>query len=74
MLKINPNDEKQPNNSVSRSFHFFQLDWLGQMTASILWAASVFAYGVNSTGDMLQLSAALAWMVANLAAIKRSGL
>ena len=50
-------------------FSGFQLDWLGQMSASLLWASSVFAYGISSIGDILQLCAALAWMAANLATI-----
>ena len=72
MLKINQKDANQLNNSVGRSLQLFQLDWLGQMTASILWAASVFAYGINSTADLLQLCAAIAWMVANIASFKRT--
>ena len=43
--------------------------WLGQMIASVCWIVSVFAYGVSSVGDAMQLVAALAWMIANLAAL-----
>ena len=46
-----------------------QLDWLGQMVASTLWTASVFVYGIQSAGDLLQLSAALAWTIANIASL-----
>ena len=49
-----------------------QLDWLGQMIASILWATSVFVYGITSTGDLLQLCAALAWMAANVSVLLRT--
>ncbi|MEM7606667.1 MAG: hypothetical protein AAF411_15020 [Myxococcota bacterium] len=46
-----------------------RIEWLGQMAASGFWIASVFSYGVNSTGDVLQLLAASAWAVANIAAL-----
>ena len=45
------------------------LEWLGQMVASICWIASVLYYGISSTGDQLQMAAASAWLVANVAAI-----
>jgi len=46
-----------------------KVEWLGQTAASIFWIASVFSYGVTSTGDWLQLCAASAWFVANIASI-----
>ena len=46
-----------------------KVEWLGQTAASIFWIASVFSYGVSSTGDWLQLCAASAWFVANIASI-----
>ena len=46
------------------------LEWGGQMMASLFWTTSVFVYGVESTGDVLQLCAALAWVTANLAALR----
>ena len=46
-----------------------KLDWLGQALASMLWITSVFVYGIESTGDWLQLGAASAWFVANVAAL-----
>ena len=46
-----------------------RLDWLGQTAASLFWIASVFTYGITSTGDWLQLFAASAWLIANLAAL-----
>jgi len=49
-----------------------KIDSLGQMLASVLWAMSVFVYGIESAGDVLQLGAALAWTVANIAAIMNS--
>lgn len=46
-----------------------RIDWLGQTLASLCWIGSVFCYGIGSLGDGLQLSAAIAWLVANIAAI-----
>ncbi|MEM1022120.1 MAG: hypothetical protein AAGD10_20385 [Myxococcota bacterium] len=46
-----------------------RVEWLGQTVASLCWIASVFSYGISSQGDWLQLSAASAWLLANLAAI-----
>jgi hypothetical protein len=46
-----------------------QVEWVGQMSASLLWIASVLSYGINSTGDWLQIAAASAWLVANLATL-----
>ncbi|MEM1146006.1 MAG: hypothetical protein AAGI88_25830 [Pseudomonadota bacterium] len=47
-------------------------EWLGQTVASLCWIASMLAYGVSSSGDWLQLSAASAWLLANIAAIVKS--
>ncbi|MEO1236275.1 MAG: hypothetical protein AAFX76_05750 [Planctomycetota bacterium] len=44
-----------------------RIEWLGQTAASLCWIASVFAYGITSTGDTLQLCAASSWLIANLA-------
>lgn len=46
-----------------------RVEWLGQTVASSCWIGSVFAYGLSSSGDYLQLSAALAWLLANLAVL-----
>ena len=46
-----------------------RLEWLGQTAASLFWITSVFVYGISSTGDWLQLAAASAWLVANIATI-----
>ena len=46
-----------------------RIDWLGQTIASSCWIVSVFAYGLSSTGDWLQLTAASSWMIANLASL-----
>ena len=42
------------------------LEWFGQTAASLCWIASVFAYGISGAGDYLQLSAASAWLIANI--------
>ncbi|MEM9251894.1 MAG: hypothetical protein AAGB29_06050 [Planctomycetota bacterium] len=46
-----------------------RVEWLGQTVASVCWITSVFFYGLSGTGDYLQLSAASAWLIANIAAI-----
>lgn len=46
-----------------------RIEWLGQTVASLCWIGSVFAYGISSPGDWLQLFAASAWFVANIAAL-----
>lgn len=45
------------------------LKWLGQTVASMCWIGSMLAYGVESGGDWLQLCAASAWLLANLATL-----
>jgi len=46
-----------------------RVEWLGQTAASLFWIVSVFVYGISSTGDWLQLFAASAWLLANIATI-----
>jgi len=53
----------------SRAAKALRIEWLGQTAASLCWIVSVFAYGVSSVGDYLQLLAASAWLMANIAAI-----
>ncbi len=43
------------------------IEWLGQTAASLRWITSVFAYRISFIGDYLQLSAAPAWLIANIA-------
>ena len=45
------------------------LEWLGQTLASLCWIISVFVYGIDSTGDWLQLGAASCWMLSSIATI-----
>ena len=46
------------------------IDWLGQTIASLCWIGSVLSYGLNSSGDWLQLFAATSWLLANITAVK----
>ena len=48
-----------------------RVEWLGQTVASLCWIVSVFVYGISSAGDCLQLAAASAWLIANLAVLMR---
>lgn len=54
---------------LTRMQKMMSLGWLGQLVASLCWILSVFAYGISTTGDWLQLCAASSWMVSNIAAI-----
>ena len=49
-----------------------RIEWIGQTAASICWITSMLAYGISSTGDYLQLLAASAWLLANIAAAASS--
>lgn len=53
----------------SRLVRALRIEWLGQTAASLCWIASVLTYGITSAGDWLQLCAASAWLLANMAAI-----
>ena len=57
---------KSPNGRWAKAL---RVEWLGQTVASGCWIASVFTYGISSGGDWLQLFAASAWLVANLASL-----
>ena len=46
-----------------------RIEWLGQTMSSLFWIVSVFTYGITATGDWLQLLAASAWFIANIAAL-----
>ncbi len=43
--------------------------WLGQTAASVFWISSMLISGVESGGDWLQLCAASAWLLANIATL-----
>lgn len=53
----------------SRLARAWSLKWLGQTVASVCWISSMLAYGINSPGDVLQVCAASAWLVANIATL-----
>lgn len=56
----------------SRLARALNVEWLGQTVASLCWIASVFTYGISSSGDWLQLCAASAWLLANIASFSAS--
>ena len=53
----------------SRLARTLRVGWLGQTAASVCWIASMLTYGISSNGDWLQLFAASAWLLANIASI-----
>lgn len=53
----------------SRVERALRVEWLGQTVASLCWIASMLIYGIHSPGDWLQLLAASAWLLANIATI-----
>jgi hypothetical protein len=55
--------------AIGLSGRVLRIEWLGQTLASVCWIVSVFCYGIESAGDWLQLAAASAWLVANIAAV-----
>ena len=59
-------------NQKSVAARAISADWLGQTIASACWILSVFAYGVSSTGDWLQLLAASSWLFANISSFKNA--
>ena len=58
-----------PSNLVKK---MCRVEWLGQTIASTLWMMSVFAYGIEVLGDWLQILAASAWLIANIAALSKT--
>ena len=72
MLTTAKEDTSASNEQDSVMKRALRLEWLGQTVASTSWGASVFVYGISSAGDWLQLVAASAWLVANLAALTPS--
>ena len=54
---------------TSRVGRALRVEWLGQTAASVCWIASMLTYGIHSSGDWLQLFAASAWLLANIATI-----
>ena len=58
-----------PGTEQNRIQKMMSPGWLGQTAASLCWILSVFAYGISTTGDWLQLGAASSWMISNIAVI-----
>ena len=69
MLTSSDDRATAPSAGRSRLARVRSIKWLGQTTASICWIGSLLISGIGSTGDWLQLSAASAWLLANLATI-----
>lgn len=57
------------NGKRSRLARAMRVEWLGQMAASVLWIVGMLVNGLNATGDYLQIFAASAWFIANIAAL-----
>lgn len=69
MLKASSEGAVAKAPARGRAAKALRVEWLGQTAASLFWIVSVFTYGLSSVGDWLQLCAASAWLVANVAAI-----
>ena len=72
MLNDQVNASAGPGTRSPWATRVLRIEWLGQTVASVCWIASVLAYGISSSGDCLQLCAASAWLVANVAAVVTS--
>ena len=59
----------RPGTYQTRMRKMMSVGWMGQTVASLCWIVSVFAYGITTTGDWLQLCAASSWMISNIAGI-----
>ena len=64
-----PDASRDTSSPTSNNRHkkLFCVEWLGQTIASLCWIGSVLTYGINSSGDWLQLCAASAWLMAYIA-------
>ena len=69
MLTLNDQSAAAPGAVRNRLARMRSIKWLGQTTASVCWIGSLMTSGIGSTGDWLQLSAASAWLLANIATI-----
>ena len=73
MLAENVDSPVQSGEERRTLAKMLRIEWLGQTVASICWIASVMVYGISSSGDWLQLAAASAWLIANIAAVMTDG-
>ena len=69
MLTANAHSAEAAGAGQRRLARALRIEWLGQTAASVCWISSVLFYGLNSTGDWLQLCAASSWLAANIAVI-----
>ncbi len=69
MLTENIEASVTPDTRRIRLKRVLRIEWLGQTSASVCWIGSVLSYGISSSGDWLQLLAASAWLLANIAAM-----
>ena len=65
---VSPQLERRPRREGILS-SALRIEWLGQTAASLFWIGSVFSYGIEVTGDYLQICAAFAWLLANIATL-----
>ncbi|MEM7151253.1 MAG: hypothetical protein AAF799_00350 [Myxococcota bacterium] len=69
MLTSRGEGRDSPRTQIRIPTKALRVEWLGQTVASLCWIGSVLVYGLNGTGDWLQLMAASAWLLANIAAL-----
>ena len=72
MLTGNDEGTVAPGVGRRRRNRVRSIAWLGQTAASVCWIGSMLTYGIRSSGDWLQLFAASAWLLANIAVIATS--
>ena len=68
MLTVGGNGSDAMTLRRTRVKRALRVERLGQTAASVCWICSLFVYGISSVGDWLQLCAASAWLLANIAA------
>ena len=62
-------NENTPELKPSKLRKALRVEWLGQTAASVLWITGMLVSGLKSTGDVLQICAASAWFIANIASL-----
>ena len=72
MLRENSEDAVATLGGRNRLAKALTIEWLGQTAASMCWICSMLIYGISSAGDWLQVFAASAWFVANVATLAAS--
>ena len=69
MLRGNAREAVASGAVRNRLARMWSVKWLGQTVASVCWISSMLTYGIGSPGDLLQLCAASAWLLANIATL-----